>query len=170
MPLKGNSRFFQELASKKIIKPENLEDFSSSLKKEGKTIATLNGSFDLLHPGHLEIIASGAAKADVLLMLLNTDSSIRANKGNNRPIHDLSARLCLLAALELVDFVSWFDEKDPCTALKIIKPDVHVNGEEYGEDCIEADVVQHYGGKIHIVKLVSGYSTSNMIKKIKLCV
>jgi bifunctional ADP-heptose synthase (sugar kinase/adenylyltransferase) len=72
----------------------------------------------------------------------------------------------LMAALEMVDYVTWFDETDPRQILSIIKPDVHVNGAEYGENCIEAEVVKAHGGKIHIVQLIPGMSTSQIIKKI----
>ena len=72
-----------------------------------------------------------------------------------------------MASLQMVDYVSWFEEVDPIAWLERIRPDVHVNGSEYGSDCVEADVVRRYGGRIHIVPLVSGLSTSNIIRKIK---
>jgi len=150
----------------KIIPPENLEAKIKELRLANKTIASLNGSFDLLHAGHLHIIAEAAKQADVLIMALNSDRSIQQYKNPYRPIITLEYRLEMIAALEFVDYVTWFDETDPRKILTIIKPDIHVNGAEYGDNCIEADVVKTYGGKIHIVKLVPGLSTSQIIKKI----
>jgi rfaE bifunctional protein nucleotidyltransferase chain/domain len=99
-------------------------------------------------------------------MALNTDRSIKEYKSPLRPIIPLEYRYQMIAALEMVDHVTWFDETDPRKILARIRPDVHVNGAEYGENCIEADVVRSYGGRIHIVSLVPGLSTSQIIKKI----
>jgi len=162
-----NKTPFQLAIAKKVIDPKDLESFSISLKEEGKTIASLNGSFDLLHPGHLEMIHEASLQADILFLLLNTDASIQQYKSPNRPILPLKVRLQQIAALQDVDFVSYFDETDPRQMLEKIKPHVHVNGSDYGQDCLEAEVVKRYGGKIQIVKLIPGYSTSNLIKKIK---
>ncbi len=160
-------RFFVSLSRKnKIIKPHLLDEVVGNLKTEGKTIATLNGSFDLMHAGHLEMISIASDQADVLIVALNTDASIQQYKSSSRPIIPLDCRLKMMAALEMVDYVTWFDETDPCRILAQIKPHVHVNGAEYGENCIEAETVKAHGGKIHIVSLVPGLSTSQIIKKI----
>ncbi len=157
-------------AKKKLIDPSLLEEKIQKIKQEGCTIATLNGSFDLLHAGHLEIIYQASLQADLLLVALNTDHSIKQYKSASRPIISLEYRLQLIAALEMVDYVTWFDETDPREILKKIRPHVHVNGAEYGEHCIEAEVVRQGGGRIHIVDLVEGLSTSNIIKRIvQLC-
>ncbi len=156
---------FRRLKSK-IIDPVSLDEKIGELRRNGQTIATLNGSFDLLHAGHLEMIYQASLQADVLIAALNTDRSIKEYKNPFRPIIALEDRLALMAALEMVDFVTWFDETDPRQILSRIKPDVHVNGAEYGENCIEAEVVRQHGGKIHIVSLVPGLSTSQIIKKI----
>jgi D-glycero-beta-D-manno-heptose 1-phosphate adenylyltransferase len=153
----------------KIISPEDLKVVVQDLKKEEKTIATLNGSFDLLHAGHLHIIYEASQQADILLVALNSDSSIKRYKGSSRPIITLKHRMQMMAALEFVNLVTWFDETTPCNLLEIVKPDVHVNGAEYGQKCIEADTVRKNGGKIHIVELIPGLSTSEVIKKIKTC-
>ena len=100
-------------------------------------------------------------------MALNTDRSIKEYKSLERPLITLRHRLQMVAALEAVDYVTWFDETNPCKILHVIKPDVHVNGSEYGKDCIEAQVVEKYGGRIHIVSLVPGLSTTQIIDKIK---
>jgi len=151
----------------KQVPPEKLEEIVSSIREQGKTIATLNGSFDLLHAGHLEIIHEAKKQADCLIMALNTDRSIQQYKSPDRPLISLQHRLQMVAALGAVDFVTWFDETDPCKILSVIQPDVHVNGSEYGEDCIEASIVKKHGGRIHIVSLVPGLSTTQIIEKIK---
>lgn len=150
----------------KLIAPEELIQTVKDIRDQRWTIATLNGSFDLMHAGHLQIIYEAAQQADILIMALNSDLSIKAYKSPDRPIIPLEYRLQLMAALEFVDFVTWFDETDPIRLLNDIKPDVHCNGAEYGENCIEADVVKQNGGRIHIVKLVPGLSTTQILKKI----
>jgi rfaE bifunctional protein nucleotidyltransferase chain/domain len=157
---------FQEMASCKYLLPDNLAETILRLRAEGKTIATLNGSFDLLHAGHLEMIFQASKQADILIMALNTDRSIQEYKSPKRPIVPLEYRLQMCAALSMVDYVTWFDEIDPRNILQKICPDVHVNGAEYGPDCIEASVVKACGGRVHIVDLVPGLSTSALIAKV----
>ena len=152
--------------SSKWIDPAALEQKAHLIKSQGKSIVTLNGSFDLLHAGHLQMLYEASLQADVLIVLLNTDESIQKYKSAKRPIVPLAQRLRMVAACEFVDYVSCFDETDPRAILEKIKPQVHVNGAEYGGDCIEAEVVKQHGGRIHIVPLVPGLSTSNLIKKI----
>lgn len=152
---------------KKVIHPSQLGECVNHLRAQQKTIATLNGSFDLLHAGHLQIIFEASQAGDILIVALNTDHSIQQYKSPTRPIIPLEYRLQMMAALEFVDYVTWFEETDPCHLLSTIKPDIHVNGAEYGENCIEADTVHSYGGKIHIVQLVPGLSTSSIIQKIQ---
>jgi rfaE bifunctional protein nucleotidyltransferase chain/domain len=155
---------------KKLVEPAKLEEKIAEIKAEGRSIATLNGSFDLMHAGHLYIIDEAAKQADCLIVALNSDSSIKQYKGALRPIIPLAYRLQMMAALEFVDYVTWFDETDPRELLSKIKPDVHVNGAEYGANCIEADVVKMHGGKIYIVPRIDGLATSHIIEKIKQCV
>ena len=156
-----------KIFSKKFIDPKKLEEWSKELKDKGRSLVTLNGSFDLLHAGHLYILEEASAQGDKLLVALNTDDSIKRYKGSTRPIISLQDRLIMMAALECVDFVTYFDEDNPCELLQKVKPHVHANGSEYGAKCIEADTVISNGGKIHIVPLVEGLSTSRIIKKIK---
>lgn len=151
---------------KKIIDPEELSDKVAHLKAQGLRIATLNGSFDLLHAGHLQIIYEASQVADILIVALNTDSSIQRYKGIKRPIIPLNYRLQMMCSLAFVDYVTWFDETDPKALLNIIRPHVHVNGAEYGHECIEADTVRANGGALHIVNLVPGLSTTSILNKI----
>lgn len=157
---------FEDYFATKWIEPVDLVSKVEELKSAGKTVATLNGSFDLLHAGHLHIIYEASLQADVLLVALNTDSSIQKYKSPKRPIVALQYRARMMAALGFVGYVTCFDETDPRAILEKIRPHVHVNGAEYGADCIEAEVVKSHGGKIHIVRLIPGLSTSNLIKKI----
>jgi len=161
-----NGKSFTEAVRSKFIAPEDLVVKVDLLRSQGKTIATLNGSFDLLHAGHLEMIYQASLQADILIVGLNTDRSIAAYKSPTRPIISLEYRMQMMGALTMVDYVTFFDELDPREMLKKIRPDVHVNGSEYGENCIEASTVQEAGGRIHIVSLVPGLSTSQIIHKI----
>lgn len=115
----------------------------------------------------MKIIYEASTLADVLIVALNSDSSIRKYKSEKRPIIPLEYRLQMMAALEFVDFVTYFDETDPIKILDVIKPNVHVNGAEYGQNCIEREIVEKNGGRIHIVDLKPGLSTTNIIEKIK---
>ncbi|MCI0382755.1 MAG: adenylyltransferase/cytidyltransferase family protein [Chlamydiae bacterium] len=164
--LQKNDSFSEFVTQQKIIHPDLIEESSLKWKKEGKTIATLNGSFDLLHAGHLEIIYQASLQADILLLGLNSDCSIKKYKSPNRPIIPLQYRLLLIASLFMVDFVTWFYETDPREWLKKVKPNVHVNGIEYKENCIEEDVVKKFGGTLHFVEKIPGLSTSEMIRRV----
>lgn len=158
---------FEEYFAEKWIEPVDIVSKVEALKGLGKKLVTLNGSFDLLHAGHLQIIYEASLQGDVLVVALNTDSSIQKYKSPKRPIVSLPFRARMMAALRFVDFVTCFDETDPRAILEKIRPHVHVNGAEYGAGCIEADVVKRHGGVMHIVPLIPGLSTSNLIKKIK---
>ncbi len=165
LPSLKNSSLHAHLGRKWIV-PDLLSQKIEQIRREGLSIATLNGSFDLLHAGHLEIIHQASLQADILIIGLNTDASIQSYKNPLRPIIPLEYRKQMMAALEYVDYVTWFSETDPREMLKVIRPDVHVNGAEYGENCIEAEVVKEGGGRLHIVSLVPGLSTSQIVKKI----
>ncbi|VHO04413.1 adenylyltransferase/cytidyltransferase family protein [Candidatus Rhabdochlamydia sp. T3358] len=158
---------FEESVCKKVIEPENLQETIKCLREEKKTIATLNGSFDLLHAGHLEIIFQASLQADILIVALNTDVSIQRYKDVKRPIIPLKQRILLISALEMVDYVTYFNEIDPIQVLLKIRPDVHVNGSEYGQNCIESETVVRQKGRMHIVEKIPGLSTSYIINKIK---
>ncbi len=160
-------QFWKDQHRQKLVAPENLSVWAEEMREQGKTIATLNGSFDLFHSGHLQILYEASQQADILLVALNTDASIKSYKSPSRPIIPLEERLQVIAALGFVDFVTWFDDTNPINLLEKVCPDIHVNGTEYGESCIEAETVKRCGGKIHIVELLPGLSTSDIIEKIK---
>lgn len=154
---------------KKLVEPEHLEEKIADLRSRKLTIATLNGSFDLLHAGHLYIVYEASKQADRLIVALNSDRSVQQYKSPDRPIITLDYRLEMIAALEFVDYVTYFEETDPRILLAKIKPDVHVNGAEYGTHCIEAEVVKNHGGRLHLVDRIPSLATSAIIEKIKQC-
>lgn len=159
-------RTWEKESKKKFIDRKDLFSFCKKIRAEKKTIATLNGSFDLLHAGHLHMIYEASLVADVLIVALNSDSSIKKYKSKKRPIISLPYRMQMMAALSFVDYVTSFEETDPICILSEIMPNVHVNGSEYGSECIEKEIVEKNGGKIHIVNLVGGLSTTQIIEKI----
>jgi rfaE bifunctional protein nucleotidyltransferase chain/domain len=155
-----------ELKSK-IISISQLKALIRSLKTKGKKIVSTNGVFDILHPGHVDYLTRARALGNVLIVALNSDSSVRRLKGPSRPINSAKDRALTLTALECVDYCVIFQEADPRAILEIIKPDIHVKGDDYmPEQLIEGAVVKKNGGKIVLVPVIKGYSTSNIIKKI----
>ena len=156
---------FSAYFESKRVKPEELSSFRTRIA--GKTLATINGSFDLMHAGHLEIIYAASQQADILLVALNSDASIQQYKSITRPIIPLEYRLRLMSALAFVDYVTWFEETDPRDFLRKVRPDVHVNGADWGAECIEAPTCHEIGAALRIIPLVPGLSTSSIIEKIK---
>jgi len=165
----GKIKSFEEqkirgFPTSKLKSFEEIEKIVNELKQQNKTIVTLNGTFDILHKGHEKIIKEAKAQGDVLIIGLNSDSSVKQNKGPDRPINKEQERAKMLANFKEVDYITIFNETTPIKLLEMIKPNIHVNGEEYGENCIEAETVKKHGGRIHIVKLIKGLSTTNIIK------
>jgi len=138
------------------------------LKEQRKKIVGVTGTFDLFHEGHLEILLQAKAQGDYLIVGLNSDKSVGLYKGNNRPIIKEKSRARILSALECVDSVVLFDELEISIPLvNLIKPDVYVEGSEYGENCIAAETLKKFGGRIYLVDKFKDISTSGLIKKIK---
>lgn len=137
-------------------------------KKSNLKIVFSNGCFDLVHPGHITYLSKTGDLADKLVIGLNTDNSVKRLKGANRPVVDEQSRALLLAALSFVDLVVLFDEDTPYELIKAIKPDVLVKGKDYEpENIVGYDIVKGGGGEIITIDLVEGFSTSNLIQKIK---
>lgn len=157
---------WEEAFREKFINPKDLEKKVKQIKQKGK-IATLNGSFDLLHAGHLHIIYKASQIADYLIVAINSDSSIKNYKSKNRPIIPLKYRMQMVSSIGFVDFVTYFSETDPRKILEIIKPDFHVNGKEYEKNCIEQETVEKFGGKLFFVERVFSLSSSEIINRIK---
>ena len=147
----------------RLVPRRALAHLTATLRAKGKRIVTINGSFDLLHGGHLHILSEARRLGDVLIVGLNSDASVRSYKGPTRPIVAERRRAEMLLALRMVDYVHIFDESDPRAFLDELKPDVHVNGSEYGDNCIESDTVRRNGGVIHIVDRLPDLSTSGLL-------
>ncbi|MEI6189939.1 MAG: D-glycero-beta-D-manno-heptose 1-phosphate adenylyltransferase [Chitinophagia bacterium] len=140
----------------------------ASWKVLGKTVAFTNGCFDILHPGHLFSLAQTAKEADYLIVGLNSDDSVKRLKGPERPINNTHDRAIILANLVLVDMVVVFEEDTPLELISNLLPDVLVKGGDYTIDTIVgAKVVIANGGKVIINPIVEGFSTTQLIEKIK---
>ena len=149
----------------KILNRESLEEKLNLWRKEGKTIVFSNGCFDILHRGHVEYLSKAADLGDVLIIGLNTDASVRRIKGPSRPVNDEKARAVVLAALEFVDAIMFFEEDTPYNLIKNVQPDVLVKGKDYkAEDIVGYDIVTNKGGKVETIELVEGFSTTNILK------
>lgn len=153
--------------NKKIIKLKNLITIVKKLKSQNKKIVTTNGVFDILHLGHVKYLEEAKKLGDVLIVGINTDSSVKQIKGNKRPINNEKSRICVLAGLESVDYAFLFDEEDPRNWLEKIKPNFHVKAGDYKiNQIIEKDVIEKNKGKVILMPMVRGYSTTKLIDKI----
>lgn len=139
----------------------------SDWKKQGTVVFT-NGCFDILHLGHVDYLEKARNLGQKLVVGLNTDASVQRLKGKTRPITDEMSRARVMASLSFVDAVILFDEDTPLELISYLKPDILVKGNDYTvETIVGADVVMKNGGKVETVPLVNGYSTTNVIEKIK---
>ena len=137
------------------------------LRLKSKTIAFTNGVFDILHEGHIAVLSKAASFADVLIVGLNSDASVKNIKGEDRPVNNENSRALILASLIMVDNVVMFEEDTPIEIIKFIQPDVLVKGGDYDLDTIVgAKEVMGNGGRVEIVPLKEGFSTTSIIKKI----
>ncbi len=151
----------------KILTRNELDDILDQIREKRLTIVFTNGCFDILHKGHIRYLADASELADVFIVGLNTDSSVKRLKGPNRPLQDQESRAISLSALVFVDYVVMFGEDSPLELLKIIKPNILVKGGDYQIEAIVGfDLVSSYGGKVISLPLVKGYSTTSIIKKI----
>ena len=139
------------------------------LRAVGKRLVFTNGCFDLIHPGHVELLARAKALGDVLILGLNSDSSVkRQNKGPDRPINPFAARAFVLAHLASVDFVMEFDDDTPLELIRAIRPHVLVKGGDWTPDRIVGrDIVEADGGTVLSLPLIPGFSTTALIEKIR---
>lgn len=151
----------------KIVDAGALTEQARQWKADGKTIAFTNGCFDLLHAGHIATLTGAAAEADVLVVGLNADTSVKKLKGEGRPVNDEQARATVLAALEAVDAVVIFSEETPLKTILSLKPDVLVKGGDYTpESIVGAKEVASWGGKVVVNPIVPGFSTTTIIEKL----
>ena len=145
-----------------------VERFVRRAKKEGKRIVTTNGIFDILHIGHVQSLEAAKALGDVLIVGVNSDASTRALKGKDRPIVPARERLMLVASLEPVDATFVFNETDPRKWLARLKPQIHVKGgDRRMEEIVERKVVERGGGRVVLLPLRRGRSTTRLVEKIR---
>ena len=137
-------------------------------RKSGQKVAFTNGCFDVLHAGHVQYLAEARRQADCLVVGLNSDASVRRLKGPTRPLNSVEARALVLASLQDVDFVTIFADATPQALIESVRPDVLVKGSDYRKsEVVGADVVESYGGRVHLAELRDGYSTSGLIERMK---
>lgn len=154
------------MSQDKIKSQKEIIEISRRLKKQGKKVVTRNGSFDILHLGHVKSLREAKKQGDVLIVLLNSDKSVKVYKGSSHPIVSQKERAEMLASLESVDYVVLFDEIKPGALLTKIKPNVHCVGPDWGKYTSSRKIVEESGGRIHILKKVGNFSTSGLIKRI----
>jgi rfaE bifunctional protein nucleotidyltransferase chain/domain len=151
----------------KIKSRHELKQIVSQLKDSRQKIVFTNGCFDILHRGHIYLLDESKRQGDILIVALNSDTSIKTNKGELRPILPQTERAEILAALEMVDYVVIFDELSPAEILKELLPDVLVKGGDWGHnEIVGRDTVEGHGGKVVRIPPLPGCSTTNIIDTI----
>jgi rfaE bifunctional protein nucleotidyltransferase chain/domain len=175
LPLKQMSHLFQ--LQKKIVSLNNLVQEIAALKSQNKKIVFTNGCFDILHKGHVQYLSLAADLGDVLVIGLNSDASVkRQGKGDDRPVNNSDARALILAGLGFVNFVVEFDDDTPLNLIEAIVPDVLVKGGDYDPQetnvdskkyIVGRDIVLKNNGRVEVIDLVQGFSTTSIIQKLK---
>ena len=151
-----------------LLRRENVADFVKKLHQSGKTVVVTNGCFDILHVGHVRYLQKTKSFADYMIVLLNSDKSVRNIKGPTRPINNEQDRAEVLNALACVDYVVMFDEDSPASLIDEIKPDVYTKGADYTMETLpEADIMRKNNMKVEFIEFVAGKSTTNTINKMK---
>lgn len=152
---------------KNLLTQEEMKEKIEELKKNGKKTVFTNGVFDILHIGHLTYLEEARNLGDVLIVGVNSDASVKVNKGDKRPINSQKNRAEMLSGLKFVDYTVIFDEKTPEKLLDLLKPDIHVKGGDYKkEDLPETKIVEKNGGEVKILSFVDSFSTTDIINKI----
>lgn len=145
---------------------DELAEIIRERKRRGDRVVFTNGCFDLLHVGHVRLLEASRRLGDCLIVGLNTDRSVSALKGPSRPVVSETARAEVLGALRAVDYVTLFDEPTPLELIRAVVPDVLVKGGDYTPDTVVGrDVVEAHGGRVEIIPLVGGFSTTSIIGK-----
>ena len=150
----------------KVCSKEAMLEERKRLKAEGKSVVFTNGCFDILHLGHVTYLNFARQQGDVLVLGMNSDASVRRNKGDDRPINCELDRAEVLAALECIDYVVLFDEDEPKTLIEALLPDVLVKGEDWAHYVSGREAVEAAGGKVVLAKMVEGRSTTGTIEKV----
>ena len=155
---------------RKIVDLNELADSAKQLRAAGKELVLTNGCFDLLHVGHVRYLQAARALGAALAVGVNGDESVRALKGDDRPINNECDRAEVLAALECVDFVTIFPEPRATRLLEVVQPAIYVKGGDYTPGTLNAEeraVLQRVGAQIRIIPFEQGYSTSGLLKKLQ---
>ena len=152
----------------KIKKPGELGSIVTKAKSKNKKVVFTNGCFDLLHLGHIHLLREAKKLGDLLIVALNSDSSVRKIKGPSRPIPPEAERAELLASLEMVDYVTVFSQPDPAEVIRALQPNVLVKGGDWTQDqIIGKDTVESHGGKVVTLPFLPGHSTAKIIERIR---
>lgn len=152
----------------KVLPRERLAEVLTEHRRRGETVVFTNGCFDLLHPGHLKLLEFAHNQGDVLVVAVNSDASVRGLKGPGRPVLNEEARSEMVAALDVVDYVTLFAEPTPLETIQMLRPDVLVKGEDWKEKgVVGREFVESYGGRVVLAPLAPGYSTSDIIRRIR---
>jgi D-glycero-beta-D-manno-heptose 1-phosphate adenylyltransferase len=152
----------------KVVSQHELIEVTTREKSAGRRVVFTNGCFDLLHPGHVRCLAEARALGDVLVVGINSDRSVRGNKGPERPLVPEKDRAEVLAALASVDYVTIFDEPTPRELIARVLPNVLVKGADWAPDQIAGrEEVEAAGGRVVAITLAPGYSTTNLVQKIR---
>ena len=151
-----------------LVKREDLRALIDTIHHAGKTVVTTNGCFDILHVGHVRYLEKTKTFGDFLIVLLNSDKSVKSIKGPSRPVNSEIDRAEILSALRCVDYVVLFDEDSPKNLLDEMKPDVYTKGADYTMETLpEADIMKKNGTRVEFIEFVDGKSTTNIINKMK---
>lgn len=165
--LQGGASFSGAVANK-VVSLEILKQEIDYRRRLGQKIAFTNGCFDVLHAGHVQYLQEARAQADVLIVGLNSDASVRAIKGKTRPVQPQTARALVLGGLQAVDYVTIFEESTPLRLIEALRPDVLVKGADYSREAVVGgDLVESYGGRVHLATLCHGFSTTHLIEKMR---
>jgi len=157
-----------EKSELKIVSLEYAKDVVQMWQKAGNRVVFTNGCFDLIHLGHVDYLEKARMLGDKLVIGLNTDDSVSRFKGPERPLQDQQSRARVLAAMQFVDLVVFFDEDTPLKLISALVPNILVKGSDYlAENIVGADVVKHHGGMVKTIDFVPGYSTTRIVEKIK---
>ena len=148
----------------KSILINDVKSLVDKLRRNKKKIVFTNGCFDIIHPGHIHLLIKSKSMGDVLIVALNSDSSIKKIKGEKRPFNIEKDRIKILESIRFVDYVTVFSNKTPKGLIKLIKPDILVKGGDYNKtEIVGYKTVIQYGGKVETISLLEGYSTSDLI-------
>lgn len=161
----------EQFFNNRLVRTEKiitLEEYSNIKKGyTNKTVVFTNGCFDILHVGHIRYLKQAAELGDILIVGVNSDKSIKRVKGEKRPIISEKDRIEMLANLDFIDFIIIFDEDTPYELIKLIQPDFLVKGGDYKiEDIVGKDIVEKKGGKVVLIPLIEGVSTTNIVEKV----